>query len=157
MTTLAVSVAKNKKGSIMKFRMMLSALLLAAGLVCVVGCGKLKKAVNKDSKTDAPAKPVEDETNSPKYVYNAWKAAILRNDRHAADRLSTKSRVIGSGNEIIIEWNRQMPGARLTFEETVVVAVEENGDKAVLTLKDDEGKESKRNMVKVNGKWRVGD
>ena len=130
----------------MKFRMLLSALLLAAGLVCVVGCGK-KADANK--KTEE--KPVDDK-QAAIAAFNEWKTAIVNGDAAAAKAVAVK--MAAEMVDPLVQNLKNDAAFKKIFSGTEVVSCSVDGDKATLKVKNDKG-EGEVTMVKEDGKWKV--
>ena len=115
----------------MKFRAVLSALLLAAGLVFVTGC------------------------DSPEKGYNEWKAALLKGDVAKAKERTVKK--AEAGIEIIAEVIKKDAKSKADLEKSKVISCTKDGDTATLEVKDGSDKTAKFQMVKEDGTWKVGD
>ena len=109
---------------------LLSALLLAAGLVFVTGC------------------------DSPEKGFKKWHAAIAEGDLNAANARSVSA--MHQMNKLITESMKQNPDAakKAMKVKVEIVSCTKNGDKATLKVKDG-GKEVTVRMVKEGGTWKV--
>ena len=155
-----VRAAKKTKGSIMKFRSLLSALLLAASLVCVAGCGKKEDA----AKAGAKAEKAKDD---PAAVFKDWQTALAKGDYAKVRELS----VAEPGKKDI--WDEEIarfksvPPATIDEAfgklEVVKCKVEPMSDSkyptvsAVAELELKGGRISDVYMVKIDGQWKVCD
>ena len=115
----------------MKFRAVLSALLLAAGLVFVTGC------------------------DSPEKAYKEWSSAVLKGDVAAAKARSTKA--AEKGVEMLVEMVKQDAKSKENLEKSKIVSCTKDGDTATVEVKDASGNTAKFKMAKEDGKWKVGD
>lgn len=114
----------------MKFRMLLSTLLLGAGLVFVAGC------------------------DSPEKGFKEWKSAIAKGDVTKANERTTKD-----GQKLValaVEGIKDDAKAKEGFEKLEIVSCTKKDDThATLKVKDPDGKENDVEMVKEDGKWKV--
>lgn len=110
----------------MKFRALLSALLMAAGLVFVAGC------------------------ESPEKGFKEWKTAIAKGDVAKAKARTVKA--LASEVESMVK--SLSAEDKKIFEKAEVVSCTKEGDTATLKVKMD-GRETTIRMVKEDGKWKV--
>ena len=114
----------------MKFRVLLSAMLLAAGVVFVAGC------------------------DSPKKGFNEWKSAIVKGDVTKANERTTKDGQ--TMNAMIVAGFQDDAKSKAAFEKLEIVSCDKkDDDHATLKVKDAEGKTSDIQMVREDGKWKV--
>ena len=135
----------------MKFRMLLSALLLAAGLVCVVGCGKKADANKKSEENKTAEKPVDDK-QAAIAAFNEWKTAIVKGDAAKAKAVAVK--MAAEKVDPLIRNLKNDAEFKKIFSGTKVVSCNVDGAKATLKVKNDKG-EGEVTMVKEDGKWKV--
>ena len=151
----------------MKFRMLLSALLLAAGVLFFAGCDK-KAETKAESKTDKNA-------DTPTEVVNKYAAAMRKMDFAAAARLCygrQKEEIEDIGKQIAnikaaadngnenarrLYEQRAKPGfAKFKIE---IKSEKIEGDFAILDFvmhnPDDTVKEEKGYLKKINGEWKL--
>ena len=113
----------------MKFRAMLSALLLAAGLVFITGC------------------------DSPERAFKAWKSAIAKGDVTTANKYTTANGQMV--NALLAAALKDDADARKNFEKIEIVSCTKNGDRATIKFKGPDGEVKSMDMVKEGGKWKV--
>ena len=150
----------------MKFRMLLSALLLAAGILCVAGCGKKVEA-------KAEAKDAE-KLNSPTAVMKKLCAALNKMDFAAAAKLcdgKAKNDIEGMAKEV-----EQLKAAAAKGDEKskkmfaqikdgfAKMKIEVKSEKiegefaileSVMTRFDGETREEKIYLKKIGGDWKL--
>ena len=114
----------------MKFRAVLSALLLAAGLVFITGC------------------------DSPERGYKKYAEAIADGDLNAANSRSVSA--LHMLNKFAVAAMKKNPDAakKAKAAKIEIVSCTKNGDRATLKVKVD-GKEGTVRMVKEGGTWKV--
>ena len=131
----------------MKFRMLLSALLLAAGLVFVAGCDK-KAETKAEKKADTPTE-----------VENKYAAAFKSGDFATAASLCHGKQkefveAMGKGYANASEKEKQQFKEQMAGFSFSVKKEEIDGDYAKLTV-DVNGKEDFEYLKKVGGEWKV--
>ena len=146
----------------MKFRMLLSALLLAAGLVFVAGCGKKAAKKTEEKKVDDKQAAIA--------VFNEWKTAIAKGDFAKARELTTaepgKEANFDKGwNEWVADFKAKPALAKsyatLEVEKCDVKPVQEKEYPNISAVADMKLKKGGKIdcvfMLKIDGKWKVMD
>ena len=145
----------------MKFRMLLSALLLAAGLVCVAGCGK-KGDSNKSKETVEKPNP-QAETPQGKAAAAFWDAMFVKCDVEAAKGMLLNEK----DGRYIPQWieryqklkkNSEHAGYADSIAKAKVGNVTVKGDTAEVSMVftcGDKKEEGKVVLKQVGDKWLV--
>ena len=113
----------------MKIRALLSALLLAAGLMFVTGC------------------------ESPHRGFREWRAALLKGDLSKANSRTTQQGQML--NQMLISRFKEDADARRDFEKVEIVSYTRNGNTVTLKLKNADGSFGEQEMIKEDGRWKV--
>ena len=153
----------------MKFRMLLSALLLAAGLVCVAGCGK-KGDSNKGKETEKANQQADPQSEAAAAF---WNAMFVKCDAEAAKKLTVYEDSKAELENWIERFQKlkKMPeyagyadmiahaqvGDVTVEDDTAVVAMVFTCEKDDRKMKKGESFTDKRavTLEKVGGKWLV--
>ena len=115
----------------MKFRALLSALLLAAGLVCVTGCCKQKTAKKK--------------VNPAIKAFWIWADAVVDKDKGTVEELTADSK------KAFVDQTINNDALREALKGVGKTTMTE----AVLKVKIDENTFLKVRMIREGGKWKV--
>ena len=145
----------------MKFRMLLSALLLAAGLVFVAGCGN-KTEAKTEKKADTPtdvAKKIAAAKSKLDFaaIVTMCDGEAKKNAEEGAKELEGVKAAAAKG-DATAKQQLEMLGAMFAKTKCEVKSEKIEGDYAVLdtVVTDEEGKakEDKWHFKKVGGEWK---